>query len=1059
MPNDVLTDADVGLSEGGLSDADVGLDKGVDFSKSLAKPGQLSPEGTKPYAGYLSAGPFSPYQAENMQEGVNIIKSLGESALPESKEKGALPAAYNTLLRPIVSPLSALTLGGLSAASIPVRVGAGIAFGGMAAKGGLEKMASEDPQTQLEGRIEFAGAPLLALLGGERDKVPGAAKASPQPIPEAPKPPPEVIAETAPPTAPTGEAPQPAPSVGSANAGEAVTSPAEPAIPEGGTPKPEPQLSNVTNPVTEPISQGPGAASPGDVPAAPPQAIAAGQAVEQATSRPFGPVSSISVGLNQAREALSNVGTFLKGVAGESLPKTTKASREVGEAGVRYASSRIAAKPLAQTFATKVLQGTDVDPVEFGAALVEDNLRSIRESLRQKATEALADGEATVARKYSEQADRVATIIGSKGSPFQTEEQFFDFLQKPETKRAVAQHIQMWQEVVDPQFREAMSIDPDTPLPTRGQQTGARVNLKAVFPEDPAANPIRGMVGSNLTGTFQKKTPFGIKAKGTGEVYDVNYNNLIQNTFERQLEIANKNKFDNMLVASGNAVIDRPGKQVIIDGKPAVGFPLSRKVLIASREGETHVIPRAMNIYVKQSLANEYEGASGVGTKWRSNPISKVLNVINRAALAGLTDATVHVSNQMTALFDRPLSGKLLTDSLLSATGRTDVPVTVLKTIIKAFRDNKEQVSQLAEIGAMRPQDIHFGVFGRVLQQMDKLSRLMLDDTFKSLVKEGLVENTETARREYVNQIGQYNRRLQGRFTRLARDIGFGPFVTAGKTFNALGIRMATLDPGAPGANAFAAGALRANILSKWIGGAVLLGTLNYLMTHKLKGGGMLGRPGTPIGNLDLGTNDKSGKQQSFPLFSVLGLGRGLRVTGLSGAINAKRLGLTDADAAESASRDIINSWSAPFAGPPVKAAAIAATGYSPAVDVGRTSRIVPPGENQRLENIKEALRQASPLVQTYLKYRQGKSTPEVLSSQIPRFTMTPGKTEPMVDKYPKIVALAQGNAFIDDMIHQARQLPREERRKFVNEQVQRLPASQRAHARQEAVRRKVYTN
>ncbi len=874
-----------------------------------------------------------------------------------------------------------------------------------------------------------------------------------QAIPQPSEVPPQV--ET-PPSVVAGEVPPTAPATGAADVVGVAAPSTEPAIRTTTGSEPIPQVE-----VSDPsLSQGPGAASPGDVPLAPRQSIAAGGAIENAhpSERPLGPISSISIGLNNALDAISNIGTTLKGIAGESMPRTTKANREVGEAGVRYASSRIAAKPLAQTFAAKVLQGTDVDPVKFGAALTEDNLRSVRESLRQKATEALAEGRGDEYKGYTDQADKVATIIGSKGSPFETEDQYFDFLKQGNVQQAIKQHIQMWQEVVDPQYRQAMSLDPDVGLPTRGQQTGARVNLKAVFPEDPSANPVRGLVGSNLTGTFKRKTPFGVKAKGTGEVYDINYNNLIQNTFERQLEIANKNKFDDMLVSSGNAVIDKPGKQVMIDGKPAVGFPLSRRVIVATGRGEPQVFSRAMNIYVKQSLANEYESAAGVGTRFRTGAISKVLTVINKAALTGLTDATVHVTNQMTALFNRPTSAKLLTDSLLSATGRLDVPVTAFRAIVKAFQNNKEQISQLAEIGAMRPQDIHYGLFGRALQQTDRITRTVLDDTFKSLVKEGLVPDTETARREYVNQIGQYNRRLQGKFTRFFRDTGFGPFVTAGKTFNALGVRMATMDPGIQGANNFAAAALRANVLSKWVGGAVLLGTLNYLLT-KDKGGGLLGRPGTPVGNLDIGTNDKSGKQQSFPLFTVLGLGRGLRVTGLAGAINAKRLGLTNADAAESASRDIINAWSAPFAGPPVKFGAIAATGFPPAVEVGRTSRIVPPGSNQRVENIKEALLQASPVVQTYVKYREGKTTPEVLSSQIPRFTMNPGKTESMVEKYPKIVAMAQGSAFIDDMIHQARRLPKEERHAFVNQQIPRLPKDQQAHARQEVVRRRVYTN
>jgi hypothetical protein len=794
------------------------------------------------------------------------------------------------------------------------------------------------------------------------------------------------------------------------------------------------------------ISAGPGAASPGDVPNTPPEARAIAGRVESAApeNRPFGGPSVVGT---KIRSALSELRLATKGMAGESMPRTTAANRELGESGVRYGSSRIAAGPMAKTFAGQVLEGTGVDPIKFGAALVEDNLRSIRESARQDATRLLAEGKPNEAAAKLAEADKVSSIIGSQGSPFRTEDEYFDFLAEPGTQRAIQQHVALWQEVIDPMYREAQGIDPDVQLPTRGQQTGARVNLRAVLRDEPASRRVYSGTGApNLTATFKRKSPFGIQARGSGLAYDVDYNSLISNTFERQLEIANKNAFDNKLVETGNAVIDKPGQQVMIGDERGIAFPLVRKSVVVGPDGSRQAVSLARNIYVRESLAREYRMVSNVDAKFKIPFVTATMNVLNKAALAGLTDFTVHTSNLMTALFNRPVSGKLFADSLLSATGRADVPVTLVKTILKAFQNNDAQIAELSRIGAMRPEGTYMGLTGRILKSIDKITRLTLDDTFKSLVDQGLVENTETARREYVNQIGQYNRRLQGPLTQFLRDTGFGPFVTAGKTFNALGLKMMTLSPGAEASTPLAGAMLRANVLSKWVGAAVLVGTLNYLLT-KDKKGGVMGRPGTPLGSIDTGKNDKAGRLLTFPLLNLLGLGRGLRVTGAKGFIDAKRLGLTTGDAFDSAARDIFNSLSAPAAGPPVRLAAIAATGYPPAVNVGRASRVVPPGENQHLENAKEALRQANPIYQTYLKYRQGKSLSEIASSQLPRFTLMPGKTQGLTQNYPRIVAAAQANEFEDDVVRQAKQMPMEKRYTFIMEQIQRLPPDLRSRA------------
>lgn len=815
-------------------------------------------------------------------------------------------------------------------------------------------------------------------------------------------------------------------------------------------PKPEPPAREA-GPGT---GEGPGSPVAGDVPPEPPPA--------RVNVNNPSPVAAPSTPIiTRIRDALRSVGSTLKGMAGDSMPKTTAANRPVGEAGVRYASSRIAARPMAAIFSTHTLEGTGVDPIKFGTALSEDNLRSVRETFRQQATEAMADGKPEEADAATAAANRVRTLIGEENSPFRTEDEYQDFLAEPSTRRAIRQHIQQWNEIVEPMYRHAQGIDPDVELPTRGQQTGARVNLKVVFPEDevPAARPIGPGQGASLTATFKRKSPFGIKARGTGEVYEGDYHSIIANTFERQLEIANKNAFDKALVENGLAVVEKPGQRILIDGKPAMSFPLQRRLITVSKDGESKTFPAGQNIYVRSDLAREYRIASNVDASSRIPIITPVMNFLNQSALAGLTDFTIHTSNLATALFNRPVSGKLLSDSLLSATGRADVPVSFVRAILKATKNNQAQIADIARIGGLRAEygssRTPLGFTGKVIKAMDRTVRLVLDDTFKSLAEQGLVENTETARREYINQIGQYNRRLQGPLTRLLRDTGFGPFVTAGKTFNAMGVKMATLSPNAKASSNVAAAALRANVASKWIGGAVLLGTLNYLLTHN-KGGGVMGRPGTPLGKLDTGLDDKNKRPLQIPLFDIIGLGRGLRVTGVRAAIDAKRFGLTYGDAFDSAARDIINSAVGPAAGPPVRFGMVAATGFPPAMNVGRASPVVPPGQNQVMANIEEAVKQANPIVGTALDIKAGKSVPDILSRQIPRFTMSPGKPPEMMEKYPKIVGLAQTHAYADDIVRRARQLPPDKRRKFVTEALKPLNSEQRKMVVDTLNRRKV---
>lgn len=729
----------------------------------------------------------------------------------------------------------------------------------------------------------------------------------------------------------------------------------------------------------------------------------------------------------------NRVKTTVQAAANKTFPRTTLVDRTSGELMARWVASRTAAPYKSNRFIAHVLEGTDLDSAKFGAALTEDNLRSIEKTFRDKGD--------------TEKADRVGSIVGQKGSPFQTEKEYQEFLNDNAVKQAIARHIMMWNEVVDPMYKQAMLIDPDVELASRGLQTGARINLFAVK-EGETGGIVSGFAPGNLRATLQRKSPFGRQAKGTG-TYNADYADMMANTFGQQSEIANKNAFEKQLVASGNAIIGKPGERpVLADGEDTHGVPM-RTLTVQTKEGAT--IPLNRNLYIRKSLVQEYLRAADTEGKGYGEIVTATTSALNKAALAGFTDFTVHGSNLFTALTTRPsISGALILDTALSTAGRSDVLVTTGKLILKSMKDNEQQLGELAEIGALRD----YGTIGKskynpltwsgkTLNWMDKTTRLMLDDAYQSLVKGGWAEDTETARREFINQVGQYNRRAQNRVLRLARDTGIGPFATAGTTFNALGFRVATLNPGIKASTAMAATALRVNQLSKIAGGVVLVGALNYVIVGK-----MLGRPGVPIGNVDTGRTDANGRPLSVPVFKLLGIERGMRITGIKGALESYRKGLTPADMENAAIRDIINAQISPFAGPIVHFAS-AVTGIPTMIGAPPPSPMVAPGENQFKSNVINAIVQSNPVSGSIRELRRGAGLTSALEKQFPRFVPQPTQPLEMMAKYPEIVRKAQSSTFINDVIRQARYMEPNERSMFVRDALDRLSTVEdREHAK-----------
>jgi hypothetical protein len=134
----------------------------------------------------------------------------------------------------------------------------------------------------------------------------------------------------------------------------------------------------------------------------------------------------------------------------------------------------------------------------------------------------------------------------------------------------------------------------------------------------------------------------------------------------------------------------------------------------------------------------------------------------------------------------------------------------------------------------------------------------------------------------------------------------------------------------------------------------------------------------------------------------------------------------------------------------------VAASGYQPAIDVGRAAPVARPGENQIGVNVAEALKEANPIVGTMLDVHDKKPTDEILARQIPRFTLTPGKPPEMIANYPRIVGLAQTFAYADYIVSQSRKMDQERRNAFINQAISRLDPEQQAMVANNLKRRKI---
>jgi len=221
--------------------------------------------------------------------------------------------------------------------------------------------------------------------------------------------------------------------------------------------------------------------------------------------------------------AAQHIADSAKRMSGNLFPTATRLARGSGEAMSRWIASRAYAKEAAPIAAREILgvEGHN-DPkldATVGTVLVQDNLDSIRKGFIDQSQKATDPDERQSAL---ENAAKVKDIIGAEGSPIKTQTQYEQLLKDQKIQAVIGRYKDWFAGEPDRNYRSAQQIAAGEDLPSRGEETGARVNLKAVKPDEPQTpTTVYTAKRGNLGNPQLKKSPFARQAFGTGEGYEV----------------------------------------------------------------------------------------------------------------------------------------------------------------------------------------------------------------------------------------------------------------------------------------------------------------------------------------------------------------------------------------------------------------------------------------------------------------------------------------------------------------------------------------------------------
>ena len=683
----------------------------------------------------------------------------------------------------------------------------------------------------------------------------------------------------------------------------------------------------------------------------------------------------------------------------DPLPAMTRHAPRAADAAVEHAAARIAVPHEVKKLLTKVFPDSYRDPKAMARTidiLNKDNVLAGWDAFRKRTIEALeaARKETDPAKKAellreADAWDNDAHAIAREHDVDAYKTEIGDLIAKAHggdpNAIDVIGNIQRWKRHVNPfldhLYNEAKRVDKWTPREDRGMFFGARINLttkeRAAELSDILGNrgyqlkPLPGpSIGSNYRNPNVKHDRFMRQAKFTGD-YSTDAELALFNVLGPRWNEVTKIRMFEGLKKSGVAVetdpgMSGPGK---IQGEDVTR--LAVKLPMTGTDGRTRQVERAL--WVRKDLAREVRQVLGTDMPMEQNPVARVLTQIQ---LAQIADAVTHSKNLLTVVTRAQGAGSAWKDIVrrMPVFGTMDAVVRIGQVAREVMSDSpaiREEIANLAKLGVIRPDYPATGLqkitrAQDFLHKLDQGTRIVMNRFFDNLVERGLVVDTPKNRRDYINQCGQYNGRLQGQLMNAFKQSGMSPFIVAGRNFNRQGIRGITGNPGIQATTAQAALEMRA---INWLGTALTLSAVP-MMLNTLTTGSPAGRSGTPLGAWDLGTEEnEKGKHRVIDLAQISGLRRGMRVTGADAVVAGMKAGHTSNQIAGKILEDVTRNVMHPWIGPAPSGALKALTGRQLDIRGYMEAHKVPEGGGlQVLENVRAALESQNPLVYSMVR-------------------------------------------------------------------------------------------
>lgn len=665
-------------------------------------------------------------------------------------------------------------------------------------------------------------------------------------------------------------------------------------------------------------------------------------------------------------------------VGTQSIPKSIRAG--IGDEVIQHAAARTYVPHLVDDLLAKVFPDQYKDPEAMSKTIDiinKDNVlggydtaRQELEALRQQVD--AGEGGQKAQDQLQAQEEAVHNIESQHDLGAYDKE-----VTAAKANPEIAGNISRWEQTVVPAmdqlYNEMKGVDPNLPRDSRGRHFEARVNLLTKESAEQLADfsnqdkPMPEMTGaSNYRNPNVKSDKFARQAKLTGD-YSTDPEAVLLNSFGGRWNEVTKLRLYNAIVDKGVGEIAGPG-DVTPDGKAR----LAVKMPETDETGRTKIVEK--QLFVPQNLVEELRTALNTDLPFKQHPIAKALTQVQ---LLQLADATAHTKNIHSVIANslghdaawKDVATKVPFISSGAAVGEI---VKVSREISADTPAIRSEVADMAKRGMIRPDYPASGVqkitkMQGFIHDVDTAARVIMNRRWDELVKRGIAPDSEVARRNFVQSIGEYNRRLMGRWEQSFRDKGLSPFIVAGRTFNRFSKRLLTGDPGFEATSTKAAIQARAAQLS-----TLAFATAMPAITNMFTTGTMLGRQGTPIGAIDLGPrfDSEDGKRRIIDVFQLTGIRRGLRATGLNAAIEGIKNGQSLDEIAGNAASDVVTTAAHPWVGPAPGAAFQIFTGKRLDLRSGwqtTQARNMGGGGQQYLENARVALKQQNPLIYSML--------------------------------------------------------------------------------------------